>query len=105
MKQIESWLIGNAVFGLKFPDGWFGKPYDNQHRLTWLADRDNKLILELDNQLYLTFTKPIDISKSDSSLIISGFNQAVCDWQGYGELNPNCKLYNSGSITLVSLAY
>ncbi|PNH91802.1 hypothetical protein [Vibrio diazotrophicus] len=75
--EIESWIKSNAVFGLKLPDGWFGRPYDNQHKLTWVADRDNKLILELDNQMYLTFTKPIQLKASDSEFIVDDFQQII----------------------------
>ncbi|HGY9594063.1 hypothetical protein [Vibrio campbellii] len=101
--EIESWIESNAVFGLKLPDGWFGRPYDNQHRLTWIAERDNKLILEFDNQMYLTFTKPIQLKVSDSEFIVDDFQQLTFDWQGYGDVKAHSKVYKSGSVSLVSL--
>ena len=102
MKEIERWNKNNKTFGLQLPDGWFGRPGDNQHRLTGSFDRDNKLILEFDSQLYLIFTKPIVIEKSNNDLVISNFEQLIFDYQGYGDMTPHAKNYKSGAVTLVS---
>jgi len=105
MNEFESWNKKNEVFGLQLPDGWFGRPGDNQHRATYILDRDNKLILELDNQLYLVFTKPISIVKSGNDLVFSGFKQIVFDYQGYGNMKAYSKTYKSGAVTLVSSSW
>jgi hypothetical protein len=102
MNKFESWNKKNEVFGLQLPDGWFGRPGDNQHRTTLILDRDNKLILELDNQLYLVFTKPLKIELSNNDLAISSFKQLVFDYQGYGDMKAHSKVYQSGEVTLVS---
>ncbi|MBW8183204.1 hypothetical protein [Shewanella nanhaiensis] len=102
MKEIEHWNKSNEAFGLQLPDGWFGRPGDNQHRLTYSLERENKLILELDNQLYLIFTKPLMIEKSGNDLVISNFKQLIFDYQGFGDMRSHNKPYGSGVVTLVS---
>lgn len=105
MNEFESWNKKNGVFGLQLPDGWFGRPFDNQHRTTLTVDRDNKLILELDNQLYLVFTKPLKVEVSGNDLIISSFKQLIFDYQGYGDMKAHTKVYNSGVVTLASYSW
>jgi len=102
MNEFELWNKENKIFGLQLPDGWFGRPCDNQHRVTCTLERDNKLILELDNQLYLIFTKPLQFEKSSNYLVISGFKQLVFDYQGYGDLNAHSKVFRTGAVTLVA---
>jgi len=97
----NSWLEKNERFGLILPDGWFGRPMDNIHKITWWIERDNKFIIELDNQLYISLTKPMKFRVDKTSLIISDFLQSVIDRQGYGDMKPHCKVYNSGDITFV----
>ena len=97
----KSWIDKNEGFGLILPDGWFGRPMDNIHKITWWAERDNKFIIELDNQLYLNLTKPVIFRIDTTSLIMSSFLQFVFDRQGYGDMTPHCKVYNSGEITFV----
>ncbi|WP_287797554.1 hypothetical protein [Idiomarina sp.] len=105
MSEFELWNKKNNVFGLQLPDGWFGRPGDNQHRTTYTLERDNKLILELDNQLYLIFTKPLKFETSNNDLVISGFKQLVFDYQGYGDLNVHSKVFKTGAVTLVSYSW
>ncbi len=98
MHYIKDWLEQNNGFGLILPDGYFGRPRDNYHQMTWIAERENKLIIELDNQLYLTFTKPVSHSTQGSDLILSSFSQLVFDRQGYGDLTPHCVIYKNGEV-------
>ncbi|SRR5690606_21850747 len=103
MRTIKEWLEQNSVFGLVLPDGYFGRPHDNRHEMTWLAERDNKLIIELDNQIYLILTKPVSCSTKGRDLIFSSFPQLVFDRQGYGDMKPDCVVYKSGEVKLVAL--
>lgn len=105
MNEFECWNKKNKVFGVQLPDGWFGRPGDNQHRATCTLVRENKFILELDNQLYLIFTKPLQTMKSGNDLVLSGFKQLIFDYQGYGDMNAHCKVYKTGAVTLVSYSW
>lgn len=103
MKRIEEWTETNQSFGIELPDGWFGRPYDNQHKITWAEERPNKIIIELDQQLFLIFTKPVTISKSGKNLIFSDFKQLTFDRQGYDDMTAHSKSYKTGAVTLVSV--
>jgi hypothetical protein len=102
---MEKWFEQNEVFGLKLPDGWFGRPYDNHHRITLLEDRKHKLLIEVDEQLFFLITKPIKCSHVDGDLVISDFKQVTFDRQGYGDMKPHCKVYDTGALTFVALKY
>jgi hypothetical protein len=104
VKPMKKWFAKNKVFGLILPEGWFGRPYDNNHRLTLLEERKNKLIVEVDEQLYFLLTKPLECSIVDGNLVISNFQQLTFDRQSYGDMQPYCKVYASGELTFVDLS-
>ena len=98
---IENWNSKFPRFGIELPNGWFGRPYDNIHFLTYYLERDNKIIIEVDKQLYLIFTKPITIDINESTLILSKWQQFTFDRQGYGDMISNCDVYKSGVVKLI----
>ena len=99
--EIENWNRMFPRFGIELPNGWFGRPYDNIHSLTYCIERDHKIIIEVDKQLYLIFTKPITISSNESTLILSEWKQFVFDRQGYGEMTAHCDVFQSGIVKLI----
>jgi len=99
--EIETWNNKYPRFGIELPIGWFGRPYDNIHKLTFLIERNHKLIFEIDNQLYLIFTKPISIEIEESKLLIKNWKQFVFDRQGYGNMTPTCDVFKSGTVKLI----
>jgi len=101
--EIEKWLSINSHFGLKLQTGWFGRPHDNRHVVTNILDRPNKLIIEIDEQLYLIFTKPLDIEKSEADLVFKNYLQLTFDYQGYEDMESHCSLFGQpGETTFVS---
>lgn len=107
MKKIETnikivnWIKAYPRFGLELPNGWFGRPYDNIHKITWHSERDSKLIIEVDNQLYLIFTKPLNYQSKESILILKDWTQFVFDRQGYGDMRAKCDVFKSGIVKLI----
>ncbi len=61
--KIEDWFKIYGGGGLVTPEGWFGRPYDNIHQLTYLEFRLSKLIIELDVSL------PTAIPKTEEPLL------------------------------------
>ena len=98
---ILEWFKNVKACGLILPDGWFGRPYDNLHRLSFIEVRPHKLLLELDNQLLLIFTDVSKVYIENSELILEDFAQCVFDWQEYGSLSPHVEVYKSGVVKLV----
>lgn len=99
---IEGWFRATGGGGLVLPDGWFGRPYDNIHRLTFLAIRPLWLILELDERLLLTVREPTSVGQRDSELIISGFTSCVFDRKEYAGEKGYVKSYASGEVKLLA---
>jgi hypothetical protein len=87
--------------GLILPDGWFGRPGDNIHALTFLEARKDKLLLELDDQLLLIFTSLKEVRDEGAEIVLSPFSQLVFDWQEYGSLTPHAYLYRGGEVRFV----
>lgn len=103
-QAIRAWFDRVHVAALKLPDGWFGdRPYDNHHRLTFLASRPRKLLVELDEQQLLVFTgiPMVEARELDHALelVLSGFAALTFDWQGYGDEKPHASRYTGGEVT------
>src|SRR5439155_1246006 len=101
IEAISAWFSLAGVAGLVLPDGWFGRPYDAQHRLTYLGARPHKVLLELDDQLLLVFTHVGTVRRDASRLVLAGFAQLVFDWLEYGSLVPHVTVYPQGQVELV----
>lgn len=102
IKNIKNWFQIKGGGSLITPDGWFGRPYDNIHMLTYLEVRPNKVILELDEQLYLIFTDVKSVYTKNEELCFEEFSQCVFDWQGYGDLKPHATIFSSGIVKIVA---
>ncbi len=87
------------VAGLLLPDGWFGgRPMENHHQLTFLAARPKRLLLELDEQLLLSFsgapivertTSELALRDGTPTLLIRDFRQCVFEYLEYGNDTPH----------------
>jgi hypothetical protein len=84
IESITSWFERVLVASLELPNRWFGRPRGNLHRLTWAAERGDKLILELDGRLHLVITRPRDVADGELELTIGGFDRCTFDWEEYG---------------------
>jgi hypothetical protein len=101
IETISEWFRAAGGGGLVLPDGWFGRPHDNQHALTYLEARPHKVLLELDDQLLLTFTDLATARLEAAELILEGFVQCVFDWQEHGTLVPHARVYHTGTVRFV----
>lgn len=99
---IEEWFRKAGGGGLVLPDGWFGRPYDNIHRLTFLTIRPFWTIVELDERLLLTLRNPFLVQATDEELLISEFPLCVLDRKEYGGDRYFSKSYNAGEVKIVA---
>jgi len=96
--SLEEWFSSAKTASMELPDGWFGRPYDNMHQLTWAAARPEKLLLELDGQLYLILSRCVIASASPEVLELH-CDQAVFDWRTYGHHGElQSKTYPEGGV-------
>lgn len=98
---VQKWFNKTGGGGLVLPDGWYGRPYDNLHRLTDIKSVGNVLRIELDDRLVLDFQKPITARIVDSNLLIEGFENLLFDWQEYGSNEKHSTNYSSGVVSFV----
>lgn len=101
VETIRNWFERTQGGGVILPDGWFGRPYDNFHQLSYIELRPHKLLLELDNQLFFMFTELSGVKIEPSRLIFFDFAQLVFDWQEYGSFLPHASIYKSGYVEIV----
>lgn len=99
---IEGWFRETGGGGLLLPDGWFGRPYDNIHQLTFFTVRPMWLIIELDSCILLTIRQAASIQRSNSELVISGFSSCVFDRREYAGDRCYLRTYTEGEIRLVA---
>ena len=78
---------------------------DALHQLTFVVARPKRLLIELDDQLLLSFAGPVKIEKTRTNyaladgtptLVIEGFTQLVVDFTEYGNERPHVSSYPSG---------
>ncbi|NNN21675.1 MAG: hypothetical protein HKL80_06705 [Acidimicrobiales bacterium] len=99
---IATWFAKGKQPSLELPSGWFGRPYDNLHVLTWSAATEHKVLVELDGQLLLVITDPGTVVESETELIIKDCAQVVLDWQEYGSLKPHADNHGPGSVRFLA---
>lgn len=90
---VKNFFRNNRGVGLLLPDGWFGgRPMENQHDLTLIVERPKRLLIELDDQLLLSFsptfhveltTSKLAMSRGTDTLVIERFGQCVFDYLEY----------------------
>ena len=80
---------------LGFWGNWFGKPYDNIHRVTMmqLKENENCLLITFDKDERLFIWKPKGIKVSDSRFLIKNAFRVKWEWFYYGKPKVNENLY------------
>lgn len=83
------------------PDGWFGRPYDNQHTLTSVNEAGDKLTLVLDENFRLTFTGLKAVECLSKELTLGPFDHLNFEWTPYGGGELRTTGYRSGEVRIV----
>jgi hypothetical protein len=98
-REAQFWFERADGVSIKLPRGWFGRPYDNMHKLTWSIQRPNRILMEFDNQTLLTFTGATTIVIGGSELVVANFQQLVIDWRDYGtSRGMHADIFTEGSV-------
>lgn len=100
------------VAGLMLPDGWFGgRPMEGHHRLSFVAARPKRLLVELDDHLLLSFsgaptvertTSELGLADGSPALVIASFRQCVLEFLEYVNDTPRVVAYTEGRVFLVA---
>jgi hypothetical protein len=95
---ISEWFAGVGGASLKLPTRWFGRPYDNQHRLTQTSVLAGRLLLELDGTILLILAHPSSATVEENCLRMTGFTHVTLDWDGYGEMAQHRETFDGGVV-------
>ena len=101
--QVREWFRRTWGGGLLLPDGWFGRPHDNIHRLTDVEEDVSALRIILDGQLSLTFHGNAKVRDDGNELVIEEYSSLAFDWEEFGSNVPHADSYNSGQVKLVAM--
>jgi hypothetical protein len=101
LQELLDFFESVGFAGLKLPNGWFGKPHDNLHRLTEAYLVDEKMIIELDGRLKLTLTGSIEARRDGLSLSLNEFSIADWRWQEYGSNVIYRESFTGGKIRFI----
>ena len=96
---LVSWFAGRPAPYMRLPDGYFGgRAGESCHKLTFVAARPHKLLVELDEQVLLVFTECHAAVSEEFEFSISDFRQLTVDGQEYVNMKPFQDTYGPGTV-------
>lgn len=99
---VKQWSEDVRVGSLLLPDGWYGRPYDNQHTLTSVEESGGALTIVLDRRLTLRFEGLESVIAQEKELVFGPFRRLRFDWVGVGaDGSRGTKEYQAGEARVV----
>lgn len=99
---IQSWFDEELGGSLVLPDGWYGRPYDNQHTLTSVVESGKTLTIVLDQKLTLRFESLKSVEPREHELIFGPFKKLRFEWKNFGSSGQRgAKEYEGGEVKIV----
>lgn len=100
---VQQWFKDEWGGSLFLPDGWYGRPYDNQHALTSVEETGEDLTILLDGKLKLRFEGLKSVEARKGELVFGSFAKLRFDWETYGaDIKHGTKEYLAGEAKIVS---
>ena len=96
---IERLAAGDFGLHLRWSQGELGRPGDNLYRLTFIAARPHKLLIEFDEQVLAVLTEATLRRATDVEVVVS-YDQLTIDRQGYGDMTRHCESFAEGEFTI-----
>ncbi len=98
---VQKWFSVEFGGSLHLPDGWFGRPYDNQHILTSISENRNEFSITLDYKLVLTFEGLQSVKAVNRELVFGPFRILRFEWVDIKEGHRHIKDYRGGEAKIV----
>lgn len=100
---VQRWFDEEWSGSLLLPDGWYGRPYDNQHRLTSMNELEGVLSVTLDENLTLHFEGLRAVEARKEELVFGPFDKLrfVCGSFG-SDGKCEAKEYFAGAVRILS---
>jgi hypothetical protein len=100
---IQRWFKDEWGGSLLLPDGWYGRPYDNQHSLTSVDELRDTLTVILDRKLTLRFEGLKSVKAEKRELTFGPFEKLCFDWESFGtDGKRGTKEYQTGEVKIVT---
>jgi hypothetical protein len=100
---IQRWFKDEWGGSLFLPDGWYGRPYDNQHSLTSVEESTDTLIVILDRKLTLRFEGLKSVEAEKRELTFGPFEKLRFDWESFGtDGKRGTKEYQTGEVKILT---
>jgi hypothetical protein len=100
---VQHWFEKEWGGSLLLPDGWYGRPYDNQHALTSVDQNGGTLTVVLDGKLTLDFEGLKSVEARAGELVFGSFEKLIFHWESYGpHTSKGSKEYRSGAAKIVA---
>lgn len=100
---IQRWFNNECGGSLLLPDGWYGRPYDNQHALTSIDESGSMLTMILDRKLTLRFEGLEAVKAQERELVLGPFEKLRFDWESFGtDGRRGAKEYQSGEVKILT---
>ncbi len=98
LAALSPWFDAAGTASLETPTGWFGRPFDNKHQLTWSVVRDEKLFVELDGRLHLILADVELVDESTGQLTLT-CGHAVLDRRDFGSSERRrAEVFSEGGV-------
>lgn len=102
---IQHWFNTEWGGSLLLPDGWHGRPYDNQHALTSVEESGGTLTVVLDQKLTLRFEGLKSVKAQKQELIFGPFEKLRFDWESLGPGEQRgTKEYFAGEVKILTVS-
>jgi hypothetical protein len=99
---IQKWFRDEWGGSLVLPDGWYGRPYDNQHGMTSIHESGDALTVTLDQKLTLHFEGLKSVRVRKRELVFGPFDKLRFEWEAYGASGEHgVKEYRAGEARIV----
>jgi hypothetical protein len=99
---IRQWFKDEWGGSLVLPDGWYGRPYDNQHAVTSISEVGDGLTLILDQKLTLCFEGLKSVEVRHRELVLGPFDKLRFEWAAYGTGGEHgMREYQTGEVKIV----
>lgn len=99
---IQQWFQVEWGGSLVLPDGWYGRPYDNQHEATSVVESGNSLTLILDEKLILRFEGLRSVVVKNRELVFGPFDSLWFQWSAYGSCEDGGTMeYQAGEVKII----
>lgn len=102
-KTVQDWFKDEWGGSLLLPDGWYGRPYDNQHALTCVEESGDTLTIVLDRKLTLRFEGLKSVKAQKRELTFGPFEKLRFDWESFGtDGGRGTKEYRNGEVKILT---